>query len=289
MALCFLSKLSISLTFIEQCWKYLFLGIIQGLTEFLPISSTAHIKVIPFFLNWNDPGVAVTASLQLGSIIAVISYFWRDIARLLNGISKVGLKKNWKNSNSRLAITVVLGTLPIVFSGMLIKLFWGNYESSVLRSIPSIAIVSIVMSALLLLADLFGKRIKTFDDLKVSDGIIIGLAQVLAFIPGVSRSGITITTALITGWERKSAARFSFLLGIPAITLAGLVELKEAFGSFSIAEVIPLLLGIISSAITSWMAIDFLMKFLEKKNMMIFITYRFLFGILLLIWYPLIT
>ncbi len=282
-------KLSISLVFIEQCWKYLFLGIVQGFTEFLPISSTGHLAAIPFFFGWNDPGVAVMASLQLGSIVAVILYFRSDLKSLLSGLSKVALKNNFGNSNSKLALAVSLGTLPIVFSGMIIKIFWKGYESSIIRSIPAIAIVSIVMSLLLLLAEMLGKRIKKFDDLKVSDGIIIGFAQVLALIPGVSRSGITITAALINGWERKSAARFSFLLGIPAISLAGLVELKDAFGSFYPSEVIPLLLGIVSSSITSWLAIDFLMRFLQKQNMLIFITYRFLFGVFLLIWYPFTT
>ncbi|AAP99779.1 MULTISPECIES: undecaprenyl-diphosphate phosphatase [Prochlorococcus] len=285
MVLLAVGELSASLSLLEECWHYLFLGIIQGLTEFFPISSTAHLKVIPLLLSWDDPGVAVTASLQLGSIIALIAYFWNDLAFLMRGISKASFQNSWNNQNTKLASAIVLGTLPIVFAGMLIKLFWQGYETSPIRSIPAIAVVSIVMALLLLIAENVGRRTRNFENLSFWDGQIIGFSQVLALIPGVSRSGITITTALMIGWERKSAARFSFLLGIPAITLAGLVELKQAFGSFELVDVFPLLLGITSSAISSWIAIDCLMKFLQTQSMMIFITYRFLFGTLLLFWY----
>ena len=281
-------KLSTSLNLLEHCWRYLILGIIQGFTEFLPISSTAHLKVIPFFFGWGDPGISVTASLQLGSIIAVFIYFWTDLSSLVRGISKAFLQNSWKNNDTKLALSIFFQLFckkDFEIPRMFVKFFWGGYESSLIRSIPAIAIVSIVMAGFLLLAEVVGKRTKKLENLTIFDGFWVGFSQTLALIPGVSRSGITITTALMIGWERKSAARFSFLLGIPAITLAGLVELKEAFGSFYFFQAIPLLLGIFSSAVTSWLSIDFLMKFLQKQSMMIFITYRFVFGALLLIWY----
>jgi len=190
----------------------------------------------------------------------------------------------WNDTSFKLALSIIVGTLPIVFFGMLIKIFWTGYEVSIVRSIPSIALVSILMSLLMLLAELFGRRYRTFDDLQISDGLFMGLSQSLALIPGVSRSGITITTALMTGWERQSAAKLTFLLGIPAITLSGIVELKGAMGTFSFEELIPLFLGICSSTVTSLFSIDFLIKFLQKQSMMIFITYRFFFGIFLLTW-----
>ena len=272
------------MTFLERCWYYINLGIIQGLTEFLPISSTAHLKVLPILLGWEDPGVSVIASLQLGSIIAVITYFRTDLFTISRAISKALFHDRRNDTSFKLALSIFVGTLPIVFLGMFIKIFWTGYEVSIVRSIPSIALVSILMSLLMLLAEQLGKRSRTLDDIKIFDGLFIGLSQSLALIPGVSRSGITITTALMTGWERQSAAKLTFLLGIPAITLSGIVELKGAIGSFTFGELIPLVLGICSSAIISFLSIDFLIKFLQKQNMMIFITYRFFFGILLLAW-----
>ena len=274
-----------TLTFLERCWYYLNLGIIQGLTEFLPISSTAHLKVLPILLGWQDPGVSVIASLQLGSIIAVITYFRTDLFTISRAISKALFHDRRNDTSFKLALSIFVGTLPIVFLGMFIKIFWTGYEVSIVRSIPSIALVSILMSLLMLLAEQLGKRTRTLDDIKILDGLFIGLSQSLALIPGVSRSGITITTALMTGWERQSAAKLTFLLGIPAITLSGIVELKGAIGSFTFGELIPLVLGICSSAVISFLAIDFLLKFLQKQSMMIFITYRFFFGILLLAWF----
>jgi len=273
------------LTFLERCWYYINLGIIQGLTEFLPISSTAHLKVLPILLGWEDPGVSVIASLQLGSIIAVITYFRTDLFTISRAISKALFHDRRNDTSFKLALSIFVGTLPIVFLGMFIKIFWTGYEVSIVRSIPSIALVSILMSLLMLLAELLGRRSRTLDDIRISDGLFIGLSQSLALIPGVSRSGITITTALMTGWERQSAAKFTFLLGIPAITLSGIVELKGAIGSFTFEELIPLVLGICSSAVFSFLSIDFLIKFLQKQSMMIFITYRFFFGILLLAWF----
>ncbi len=239
---------------------------------------------MPVLLGWQDPGVSVIASLQLGSIIAAITYFRTDLAAISSGISKAYFHENWNDTRFKLAIAISVGTLPIVLAGMAIKFFWTGYEVSVIRSIPSIALVSIAMSLLMLLAELLGRRCRTLEDIRISDGLFIGLFQSIALIPGVSRSGITITTALMTGWERQSAAKLTFLLGIPAITLSGIVELKGAIGSFAFGELIPLLLGIGSSAIISFLSIDFLIKFLQKQNMMIFITYRFFFGVLLLAW-----
>ncbi|WP_269623160.1 undecaprenyl-diphosphate phosphatase [Prochlorococcus marinus] len=272
-------------TFFQECWKSFFLGIIQGITEFIPISSTAHLMIFPALLGWEDPGVSISASLQLGSIIALITYFWSDIVDLKNGFSRLILQKSWNNRRTNLFSSILIGSLPIIFVGGLVKLFWSNYENSVLRTIPSVAIVSILMAILLFLAELFSDKIKTIDKVSKIDGFFIGCAQVLALIPGVSRSGITITTALITGLERESAARFSFLLGLPAITLAGLVELKGAIYEPNLVGVTPLLIGICSSAFTSYLSIGFLMRFLQKNNMMIFITYRLLFGTFLLAWY----
>ena len=274
------------LSLLQACWRDLVLGIVQGLTEFLPISSTAHLKVVPVLLGWGDPGVSVTAAIQLGSIAAVIAYFRQDLSQVLRGISRAFRYGQWRDPQARLGIAMGLGTLPILAVGLLIKLFWAEgYENSPLRSIPAIAIVSIVMALLLALAERFGPRRKQLEDVSGRDGLVVGLSQVLALIPGVSRSGSTLTASLFDGWQRADAARFSFLLGVPAITIAGLVELKDAFAASAEAGPLPLLTGIVSAAVVSWLAIDWLLKFLQRHSTWIFVGYRLLFGVLLLAWW----
>ena len=249
---------------LENCFKYLILGIIQGLTEFLPISSTAHIKVVPLLLGWDDPGIALTAVIQLGSILAVITYFSKDLKAILKGLTLAIKRGQWREKNARLGVSIIVGTIPIVLAGMSIKLFWNDFENSFLRSVPFIALISIFMAILLAISEKMGNQIKSLSNTSGKDGLFIGIGQVLALIPGVSRSGITLTTALLFGWKREDAARFSFLLGIPAITLAGLVELKDTVNSQSsfTSEIIPLSVGITAAMIVSWIVIDWLLQYL---------------------------
>ena len=270
---------------LEACWRNLILGVVQGLTEFLPISSTAHLKVVPVLAGWGDPGVSITAVIQLGSIAAVIAYFRNDLNNVLRGITAAVARGQWREPEARLGLAMAVGTLPILFAGFLIKLFWPGYATSPLRSVPAIAIVSIVMALLLALAEQLGPRIKNLDQVQGRDGLVVGLAQVLALIPGVSRSGSTLTASLFDGWQRADAARFSFLLGIPAISIAGLVELKDAFADPSSGGVLPLLVGIVSAAVVSWLAIDWLIRYLQRHSTWIFVAYRLLFGVLLLAWW----
>lgn len=270
---------------LEAIWRDFVLGVVQGLTEFLPISSTAHLKIVPVLAGWGDPGVSVTAVIQLGSIVAVIAYFRADLAAVLRGISGAVRRGQWREPEARLGIAMAIGTLPILFAGLAIKLYWPGYETSPLRSVPAIAGVSILMALLLALAERFGPRSKQLDQVQGRDGLVVGLAQVLALIPGVSRSGSTLTASLFDSWKRPDAARFSFLLGIPAITLAGLVELKDAFTEPSAGGVLPLMVGIVSAAVVSWLAIDWLLKFLQRHSTWVFVIYRLLFGILLLAWW----
>ena len=265
-------------TFVEACWRTVVLGVVQGLTEFLPISSTAHLKVVPVLLGWGDPGVAVTAVIQLGSIAAVIAYFRDDLARVCRGMGRALRQGDWGHADARLGIAIAIGTVPIVIAGLAIKLFWPGYETSPLRSVTAIAVVSIVMALLLALAEQVGRRQKQLPAVQGADGLWVGLAQALAIIPGVSRSGSTLTASLLVGWERSDAARFSFLLGIPAITLAGLVELKSAFAAGSVFGPVPMLLGILSAAVVSWLAIAWLLRFLQTNSTWPFVIYRLLFG-----------
>ena len=277
---------SASLGLWEACWRDLVLGIVQGLTEFLPISSTAHLKVVPVLLGWGDPGVSVTAAIQLGSIVAVIAYFRRDLAQVLQGISKACRHGQWREPEARLGIAMAVGTLPILAVGLAIKLFWDEgYETSPLRSVPSIAVVSIVMALLLAVAERMGPRRKQLPDVSGRDGLVVGLSQVLALIPGVSRSGSTLTASLLDGWQRADAARFSFLLGIPAITIAGIVELKDALAATADAGPLPLVVGILAATVVSWLAIDWLLKFLQRHSTWLFVAYRLFFGVSLLAWW----
>jgi len=270
----------------EACWRNFILGVVQGLTEFLPISSTAHLKAVPVLLGWGDPGVSVTAAIQLGSIVAVIAYFKADLSQVLRGIGRAMRHGQWREHDARLGIAMAIGTLPILVVGLAIKLFGHEaYEQSPLRSLPAIAVVSIVMAVLLAIAERIGARRKDLSMVSGRDGLLVGTAQLLALIPGVSRSGSTLTASLLDGWKRPDAARFSFLLGIPAISLAGLVELRSAVAAAGSAGPLPLLVGILSAAVVSWLAIDWLLKFLQRHSTWVFVGYRLLFGVLLLAWW----
>ena len=269
---------------VEATWHYVVLGVVQGLTEFLPISSTAHLKVVPLVLGWGDPGVAVTAVIQLGSIAAVLAYFRRDLVEVWEGMVKAFRQRDWQEPEARLGLAILLGTVPILVAGLAIKRFIPNYDHSVLRSLPVIGWVSIAMALLLALAERLGRRRRLLAEVRVRDGLLVGLAQALAVVPGVSRSGSTLTASLFDGWRRSDAARFSFLLGIPAITLAGLIELKDAVAQPVSGGVIPLVAGIVTAAVVSWLAIAWLLRFLQQHSTWWFVGYRLLFGLSLLLW-----
>ena len=272
-----------SLGVVEACWRFLVLGVVQGLTEFLPISSTAHLKVVPVLLGWGDPGVSVTAVIQLGSIVAVIAFFRRDLRQVALAMGTALRQRRWQEPEARLGLAIVLGTLPIVVAGLGIKLLVPDFDHSPLRSLTSIGVVSVVMALLLGLAEQWGARRRALDAVRVRDGWLVGFAQALALVPGVSRSGSTLTAALLDGWNRSDAARFSFLLGIPAITLAGLVELKDAVSEPLVGGVLPLVVGVVSAAVVSWLAIAWLLRFLQNHSTWWFVGYRLFFGLALIL------
>ena len=277
--------LYLSSAIIFDSFKNFVLGFIQGITEFVPISSTAHLSVLPILFGGEDPGIQTIASIQLGSIFAVLIYFFNDLKDLLNGVSSALFKGNYTNSKSLLAFNILVANLPILIIGISIKLFWNEYESSFLRQVPSIAFVSILMAILLFLGERYGVRNRSIKALTVRDSFLIGLSQVLALIPGSSRSGVTITAALLLGLNRESSARFSFLVGIPAITFAGLIEFQESLISSSFSDIFPLIIGICSAAFFSYISIDFLMKYLRNNTLLPFVYYRIVFGTVLLILY----
>ncbi|MGL5510486.1 MAG: undecaprenyl-diphosphate phosphatase [Microcoleaceae cyanobacterium] len=265
-------------------WQAIVLGMVQGLTEFLPISSTAHLKVIPLLFGWGDPGVSFTAVIQLGSIGAVLWYFWADLRNISLGAYQAIKKQDYQSFDFKLALGIGLGTIPILLGGIFIKLFVPDFDDSPLRSVTATATASIVMAILLGIAEKIGQRKREFQQLTLQDGLLMGLAEALAIIPGVSRSGSTMTAGLFMGLTRETAARFSFLLGIPAITIAGLVELKDLLES-GLTGISPLavVLGLISAAFFSYLSIAWLLKFLQTQNTWVFVWYRLLFGISILI------
>lgn len=263
------------------------IGIVQGLTEFLPISSTAHVKIVPVALGWGDPGVAFTAVIQLGSLAAILWYFWDDLTTVTRNTITAAVAKRYQSSDFRLGLGILLGSIPIVFCGLLIKVFFETqYETSVIRSTQAIAITSIVMAILLGVAEKVGTRKRNFEKLDLWDGICVGLGQALALVPGVSRSGSTLTAGLFLGLERDTAARFSFLLGTPAILISGLVELKGLLADMSAvgdASLMPLIGGLIAAVISSYLAIAWLIKFLRRHSTWVFVWYRLAFGVAILV------
>lgn len=264
-------------------FQAIILGMVQGLTEFIPISSTAHLKVVPVALGWGDPGVTFTAVIQLGSIGAVVWYFWNDLKTVVLGMLKAIQTKEYNSNEFRLGIGIGIGTLPIVICGLLLKFLVPDLDNSAFRSLGTIATASIVMALFLGISEYISTHKRYFEEVTRLDGILMGMAQALALIPGVSRSGSTITAGLFMNLERATAARFSFLLGIPAITLAGLVELGEIFDHGFVGNGwFILILGVLSSAFFSYIAIAWLIKYLQRKNTWIFVWYRLAFGVVIL-------
>ena len=260
------------------------LGFVQGATEFIPISSTAHLKAIPVFFGWGDPGVSFSAVIQLGSIAAVLSYFWSDLAQIFKGMVKAIRTSDYDSQEFWMAVGIAVGSIPIIFFGLLLTIFEPAFYEQTLRSMTSIAIVSIIMAILLALAESIGNQKRNFKDLTVKDGILIGLAQAMAIVPGTSRSGSTMTAGLFSNLDRETAARYSFLLGIPAITLAGLVGLKDLVSPVEgeAIALIPLIGGLISSAVFSYIAIAWLLEFLKRRSTWVFVWYRLAFGVFIL-------
>lgn len=260
------------------------IGIVQGLTEFLPISSTAHVKMVPVVLGWGDPGVAFTAVIQLGSIIAILYYFWDDLRQVTTGMVKATMTRQFDSSEFRLGLGILLGSLPIVVCGLLIKALIPDFDNSPLRNASTIAMVSILMALALAAAEMVGRHKRTFESLTLRDGVTMGFAQALALIPGVSRSGSTLTAGLFMGLERSTAARFSFLLGVPAITISGLVELEGLLETgFGAAGPVPLIGGIVAAVVSSYLAIFWLLSFLKRHSTWIFVWYRLAFGAAILL------
>ena len=263
--------------------KVAILGVVQGTTELLPISSTAHMRVVPAVLGWRDPGSAFSAAMQLAALAAVISYFWQDVRRLAVGSVSAISRREFADPDLRLATWIVLATIPIALAGALLSTSLNTCDSP-LRALPVIGWACILMAVLMALTEILARHRRSIENASLVDALLVGLAQVGALIPGVSRSGSTLTAALALGFKREEAARFSFLLGIPAIALAGLKELWELHKvRLDMHGWSVLALGLVVASASAFAAIWALMRVLERFSVWPFVIYRGLLGGILLI------
>ena len=257
------------------------LGIAQGLTEFLPISSSAHLRIIPAFAGWEDPGAAFTAVVQLGTMAAELVFFRRDLRRIGGTWLRALRRPELRGSiDARLGWYLVLGTIPISVVGLLLE---DDIETT-FRSLALIGTTLIVLALVLLAADVTGRRERGIADLTLRDGVIMGAAQTLALVPGVSRSGATMSAGLFLGLERAAAARFSFLLSIPAVVLSGLYQLGDILGGEEAAGVGlgGLLLATVLAFASGYAAIALLLRYLVTHSFAVFIAYRIVLGLVVL-------
>ncbi|WP_426754993.1 undecaprenyl-diphosphate phosphatase [Myxococcus sp. Y35] len=256
------------------------LGLVQGLTEFLPISSTAHLRIAPELFGWKDPGAAYSAVIQLGTVAAVLIYFRKDIVALLRAFFQgLARREPFGTLEARLAWFVLVGTLPIGICGLTLKKFIENE----FRSLYVISGSLIVLAAILFIVEKRASHQRTLADMRWRDGIFIGLWQALALIPGASRSGTTLTGGLSLGLKREDAARYSFLLSIPATTLAGVFELKHLLEAESRPSAVSLWVGTLVAFASGMVAIAWLLRFLRTRTTLVFVVYRVALGLLLLV------
>jgi undecaprenyl-diphosphatase len=265
------------------------LGIIQGLTEFLPISSTGHLTVAGKLMNLISPDhpqewTAFIAVIQLGTMLAILIYFWNDLIHILISFWKENVDKRVgfaeQSFQSRTGWFIIVGTLPVVFIGLLFK---DAIEGAFTKDLYVIAVNLIVFAVILAIAEKVGKRVKTEKEISLFDSLFIGIAQAFALIPGASRSGTTITGGLFRGLKREDAARFSFLLSVPAVLASGLLELYQSLSILNGTMWVNLIISTAAAAVSGYLAIDFLLKYLRKHSTFLFIYYRIIAGIIILV------
>jgi undecaprenyl-diphosphatase len=262
--------------------KVAVLGVVQGITELMPISSTAHMRIVPALLGWQDPGSAFSAAMQLAALAAVIGYFWGDVRGILFGSLSALARRDFSDHSLKFAFGIVIGTVPIGIAGLALAKSL-NACGSPLRALEIVGLSSIIMALLLGLAELVARHQRSFERVGLLDCLLVGLAQVGALIPGVSRSGSTLTAALFLGFRREEAARFSFLLGLPAIALAGFKELAELrHVGLDTHGWAVLGVGLLVASLSAFVAIWGLLRILESFSAWPFVVYRAFIGVVLL-------
>jgi undecaprenyl-diphosphatase len=257
------------------------LGLVQGLTEFLPISSSAHLRIVGTAFGWDDPGAAFTAIIQIGTELAVLLYFRRDIARIVTAwvLSLLGRRKN--DPDARMGWLIIVGSIPIIVLGLLLK----DRIETTFRDLRIVAIALVAFSLILYAADRVGRKKLELENLNARDGVVFGFAQALALIPGVSRSGGTITAGLFLGYSRAAAARYSFLLAIPAVLGSGLYEAYGALKGDAQGRPVdwpPTLLATVIAFAVGLLVIAWLLRYLDRGSFTPFVVYRVVLGLLVL-------
>ncbi|MHB8135888.1 MAG: undecaprenyl-diphosphatase UppP [Anaerolineaceae bacterium] len=262
------------------------LGIVQGITEFLPISSSGHLVIVPYLLNWNIPVEQIfpfNVLIQLGTIVSVIIYFWKDLINIIKDfVSGLFEPRPFYNEKTRMGWMIVIASIPAVLAGLLIK----DLVESAFQSILAVAIFLIVTAILLFMAEKFGKRTKDMKETTWKNAIVIGLFQVLSLFPGISRSGSTISGGVLQGLKRKEAARFSFLMSIPVMIGAGILSLKDLLDVPNLQEFLPILLiGFFVSGIVGYLSIHWLLKFLNERRLTVFSIYCLILSLVIFVVY----
>lgn len=263
-------------------FESLILGLVQGLGEFLPISSSAHLVLVPWLLKFPDPGLAFDVALHIGTALALVVYFRKELYELLIAFFQSITKPDFKNNfQQRLAWMIIAASVP----GAVLGLLFEDVIETSLRNPLIIGILLIVMAGVLVLAEVLGRKTNEFEKLTFIQALLIGLAQSLALIPGVSRSGITIATGLFCGLQRDSSAKFSFLLATPIVLGAGLLKIKYIIGQGFGSDPLIFWVGFLTSAISGFLAIKFLLSFLKKYSLYFFVWYRVILGIIVVLVY----
>jgi undecaprenyl-diphosphatase len=268
----------------EEELKALVLGLVQGASEFLPISSSGHLYLVPKLLGWGGliDSLTFDVALHIGTTIAVILFFWRDWMTLIGAFFRVapqGAKAVWEDDQARLLVLIAIGSIPAAILGFLLQDFFENEA----RNVALVASMLIIFAIVLYAADRLGKQERDESTTTLHDALIIGLAQSMALVPGVSRSGITISAGLFRGMDRRTAARFSFLLGTPTTVGACLLKLKDILSSSEGGSASVLVVGIVTSFIAGFIAIKFLLRYVQTHDLRVFVGYRIALGVAVLL------
>jgi undecaprenyl-diphosphatase len=250
------------------------LGLVQGITEFLPISSTAHLRLVPALLGWPDGGAAFAAVIQLGTLMAVIGFFLRDLGRMVAAAARAETRRSL---DARMLLYITAGTIPIGIAGLLAR----HAVEGPLRSIAVIAAMLIVVGIVMGVVEKTASFVRELDAITLRDALLIGLAQALALVPGTSRSGVTLVAAMLLGFRRDAAARFSFLLSIPAVAAAGVFELPKLLHDREVGTT-ALVTGLAVAFVSGYLAVAWLLRFLRTRTTFGFVVYRVLLGLFLL-------
>jgi undecaprenyl-diphosphatase len=249
------------------------LGLVQGLAEFLPVSSSAHLTLVPWFFGWQDPGLSFDVALHFGTLLALLWYFRRDWIALLAAAWMIVLKRRIETVEERRVLYLVLATIPGAIGGLLLQ----DYAETTFRAPALTATMLMIMGVLLWAADRFAPQVRDLSSMRAKDAIMIGVAQVFALVPGVSRSGSTITAGRALAFDRVSAARFSFLMSMPITAAAVVLKMPHAVKTYGVTT--PFIVGIATAAVSSLFAISVLLRYVSRHSFGVFAAYRLLLGI----------